>query len=448
MVSRAHEAKCELDSPPCFSSRGVRLLAVTTRTRPRPSAAARPLRLILALAFLLLTGAAVAMLGARYLQVGEISVPELVGEDVEVAKHLLGRLELEVRTHAQYSPDLPAGSVVLQNPEPGTLVRSGRSVSLAVNLPPENVSVPELVGLPYVQAARELERASLSLDTTNYVYSAEPVGRVVAQEPAAGSSLRAGGGVDVSVSRGFEATPREVPRVIGLTLDDAKRQLERAGFSNVETVVSSVTRSGVSAVRAQSPEAGQVVLDKLPVTLYYNLADERVVEVPDLSGLSPLRAQLRLRQLGLEAAWISYEEVPEGPAGVIEVRPSGWTLRGSPVVLVVNGRDGELAEENEALTALDGLPLDLIEAPMDALTAPTEPEDTSGGRVVPIDYPVQNVSDRTYRFRLVVSDDEGQRTVFESHVRNGDRVLTSITVYGEAEVAIYLDDDWVFSWFP
>jgi beta-lactam-binding protein with PASTA domain len=424
------------------------------------------LRLVLALLFLVVTAVALLLYGLRYLNTEEIRVPDLVGHNIDAATLSLEQAGLEARPYIQHSPDLPLSSVIAQNPEPGSLVRQGRSVSLAVNLPRENLAVPDLVGTAQQGAARALEAAGLGLGQASYVYSTAPIGQIVAHEPPAGASVQAGTAVDVAVSRGFQASQRQVPRVIGLSVADARRQLESAGFYNIEAVVSTVSRSGIDAVRAQSPEPGQVVLDTQPVTIYYNLADERVVEIPDLSGMSLSRAQLRLRQLGLTPAWISEENDPEQPAGVVDVRPSGWTVQGSPVVLVVNRSGVSEADEAafddlllpDSLRWQDGAALQggfdpsrlTTTVPFPAASpASAEPAVEGLGRVIPISYPIlDTLTNRTYRFRIVVDDDEGQRTAFEQDVRPGDTVQTSITVFGEVEVSFYLDEDWVYSWFP
>lgn len=466
---------------------------MTTRLRPRqhafgPQAGKRLWRLIFALAALALIVAASLFVSLRYFNVREVAVPDVVGQDVVAAASMLAAVDLEPRPYSQYSADVPLNSVIAQTPPAGTPVREGRSVSLAVNMQREDILVPELSGMTPQEAAGALEALGLSITDMSYVDSAAPAGRIVAQAPAAGSSLAVGTEVSVSVSRGAGANRREVPAVVGLSLADAQRLLNEAGFGRVEAVISSVSRSGNEVVLEQAPAAGQEILETLPVTLYYNLADPRVVAIPDLSGASLELARVRLRALGLDPVWISEANDPEKPRGVLEVQPAGWTVRGSPVRITVNNSGTappplrSFFDSERDITGFGGTEFDVsefdvseprlgadlagslgpsgmltLEAPLttgdgvssDAVSSDGVSGDAVSSRPIPITYLIDpNFTDRVYHFYVEVSDDLGERVVYEQEVRPGDKIETTIEVHGEAALSYYLDDEWFFSWFP
>lgn len=66
--------------------------------------------------------------------------------------------------------------------------------------------VPNLVGMTVAQAKTELEGTSLSLAVNEVFHDTAPVGSVVAQDPAGGSSTSPGSTVTVSVSKGRDMT--------------------------------------------------------------------------------------------------------------------------------------------------------------------------------------------------------------------------------------------------
>jgi hypothetical protein len=106
------------------------------------------------------------------------------------------------------------------------------------------VTVPNLVGLTVQEARQATEQAGLVLETP------EATGRVIGQRPRAGRSVPRGKVVRVTV----EAIPLLiVPDVVGMTVQRARRTVERAGLRltapNLEgSVIGQQPPAGSSAV--------------------------------------------------------------------------------------------------------------------------------------------------------------------------------------------------------
>jgi serine/threonine-protein kinase len=81
-----------------------------------------------------------------------------------------------------------------------------------------------------------------------------PEGKIIEHEPAAGEALEKGGVVAVRISGGPGDV--EVPRVTGMTAQQAKSALEKAGFKPVIQWTNVAESQGLIVLR-QMPAAGQ-----------------------------------------------------------------------------------------------------------------------------------------------------------------------------------------------
>jgi beta-lactam-binding protein with PASTA domain len=152
------------------------------------------------------------------------------------------------------------------------------------------VTVPDLTGKREgVEVAKTLDKAGLRVGGT--AYEPTPAGwqvRVVLrQNPAAGSKLPKGGRVDIFVTLGPAGGPRDVrvPAVVGQTIEEATRNLERVGL--LTDVISSFARpSPVNVVDRQDPAADRTARVGTRVTL----SASSDVLVPNVVGLTEARA--------------------------------------------------------------------------------------------------------------------------------------------------------------
>jgi eukaryotic-like serine/threonine-protein kinase len=95
---------------------------------------------------------------------------------------------------AEYSPSVPEGAVVRTEPEAGTRLPVGGAVTVVVSRgpAPERVRVPLLLGESFDDAAAALDDLGLDVDQrTGFLFGRDD-GRVVGQEPEAGSTVKPG----------------------------------------------------------------------------------------------------------------------------------------------------------------------------------------------------------------------------------------------------------------
>ncbi|MBE7016416.1 MAG: PASTA domain-containing protein, partial [Ruminococcaceae bacterium] len=134
--------------------------------------------------------------------------------DVEnlIKEEAISRLEdsgLKCDVVEEFSEKIQYGYVIRQSPSPSTILEKGSKVTIYVSAdvaPPveTHTKVPKLVGYTSSQATALLEQAGLSLGTVLSEESAEEVGKIITQLPAAGTETEKGTAVSVVVSAGMK----------------------------------------------------------------------------------------------------------------------------------------------------------------------------------------------------------------------------------------------------
>lgn len=242
--------------------------------------------------------------------------------------------EVQVRRAAN---EAPQGVVFAQDPRGGAELEEGETVTIDVSSGPAEVDVPNVVGLPFAQAQERLGEAGLTARRFG-VFSEEPPGVVVAQDPAAGEKAAEDSAVRVNVSRGTGRV--DVPDVVGRTADEAGSILRRAGLQARVVQVPSDEPRGT--VVAQSPSAGSQIARgervRINVSNGEGAAEAQNVEVPDVVGLAEADAVGQLEEAGFTVR-IRREEVtdPLQDGVVLEQEPaaSSTAPRNSEVAITV-----------------------------------------------------------------------------------------------------------------
>ena len=126
----------------------------------------------------------------------------------------------------------------------------------------DTARVPRLKGLTAEKAQRAIDRLDVDVEVSlRRELSTRAAGTVLAQRPAVGVVLSAGGLVELTIARPL---PR-VPNVVGLSVTAARNALREEGFGvDVRRVLSVSTKDSVVS---QSPSAGVRVRPSRSVTL-------------------------------------------------------------------------------------------------------------------------------------------------------------------------------------
>jgi beta-lactam-binding protein with PASTA domain len=230
----------------------------------------------------------------------------------------------------EYSDAVPLGLVISQNPTSGIMVPIWSTVDFAVSL--GQPSVPGVIGMTESNASSAIVDAGLVVGSVTYEYSdTVPVGVVISQNPAGGTTALVGSPVDFAVSLGVPVT---VPNVVNMTEADANSTI--AGFGLVVGTVTYVDSDSVPAglVISQDPGSGSTV----PIGSAVDLVVSAVI-VPDVEAMSEADAISTLVTEGFTVGIISYGFSDGYAAGfVMSQNPLALTTApiGSSVDLVVS----------------------------------------------------------------------------------------------------------------
>ncbi|MEV4918067.1 Stk1 family PASTA domain-containing Ser/Thr kinase [Streptomyces tirandamycinicus] len=192
-----------------------------------------------------------------------VKVPELEGLKLADARSALRKAGLApgVITR-EFSDEAAQGTVIGSDPAAGTERRPDSAVALVVSKGAP-VDIPDVTGESVEDATSALEDAGLKVRVApEQVHSPEQAGAVARQSPAEGGRAAGGDTVTLTVSKG----PRmvEVPDVTGDSLDDARRELQQAGF---EVKVERSFPFLGDTVESQSVEGGERAAEGSTITI-------------------------------------------------------------------------------------------------------------------------------------------------------------------------------------
>jgi serine/threonine-protein kinase len=250
-----------------------------------------------------------------------VVVPDLRGKHVVYALERLTDLGLNIKVKGSaYNSDIPKHHVILQNPEPGAEIKSGRDVILALSRGPDSVQVPNVTGLSLQQGRVIVESNDLLVGKITYSHHSRiPSQHLIAQYPPAGTQIPTQQTVDLLVSSGPQPLALIVPDMRGMDLYEAARLLDRHELTLSQVDTRHQPGQQVNLVISQNPLPGQRLVQGDAVSLVLNRpsrAPERPVgphnELYLFRYRSPqgfLKHQLRVRLSQGDVAHDLYDEL-------------------------------------------------------------------------------------------------------------------------------------------
>lgn len=188
--------------------------------------------------------------------------------------------------------------------------------------PGSRVAVPEVAGLGIDEATAALADRTLAAEVFDCPSLEIPAGSAVRTEPGAGTRVDRSTSVRLCRSTGPEQKP--VPTLVGLSVDDAKRAIEEAGFtfgSVLEKRFDGGTPDSViAALDTDGNGLGDTYSERGRIDLIASAGP-----LPDVRGLTADAAAAKLKSAGLTVdaslnSEANDDEVPEGT--VIQLVPS------------------------------------------------------------------------------------------------------------------------------
>ena len=302
------------------------------------------------------------------------------------------------------------------------IISLGATVGIANLTRPKEVAIPDLVGKTVDEAKQILEENKLIYVEGEPEYSTEyEAGKIISQDPqyVENRKIRQNTEVKVIVSLGTETTT--VPKLKGLTKEEAEDAAEEA---NIKLEIVEETSKTVEAgiIIEQEIEEGETVNagDTVKVYLSIGTGIEQVV-VTSVFGKTEDVAKQTLTDLGLDVV-VEYEEDNSKENGIVlkQSIASGQTVdKGSKITITVNKRD-EL--KNGTVT----INVKSITGYQDKITE----TDDEGNEVE------KNNTPKDVTLRVTVNDEQVENTTVKENVTNK---TVNVSGRGTITIKVYID---------
>lgn len=234
-----------------------------------------------------------------YIGVSGFAMPTVRGQSVASATSVLNAKGLDVTaTKPKVSTTVHKTDVVSTDPAHGTTVKKGQHVTLLVSTGPvARVAVPTLKTHSYLTAVATLTTLGLH-PKEHLVASTSPSGTVLSESPPAGTKVKVGSTVKLTVSN---QTGVIVPSVVGDTEATASNKLGADGLSVTTSSACSAQYPTAGEVSAETPAAGTNVTPKSTVKLTVS-SGPCPVKVPTEKGKTVATAKSTLTGKGFTVA--------------------------------------------------------------------------------------------------------------------------------------------------
>lgn len=338
-------------------------------------------------------------------------VPELEGTTGEEAERRLAAADLRIAIR-EVPSSKPAGRVFDQKPRAGAEAPRQSTVAAIVAVP-ELFDVPGVIGLPYREAARQLDRFTVSRAVAA---SRLPSGQVIDQDPRPPARRPAGAEVRLEVSDGSLVL---VPRVEREALEAARGKLGEAELRAEVEELEDDLAPGV--VATQDPAAGTEVARGSSVRLVVSTG----LPVPDVVGQQVADAAALLGRFEVRQSTVHSRE-PQGQVIDQEPRPRVRVAAGT--VVRVDLSDGSLV----VVPPLEQQALDSARTELASLDLQAEVEELEGdlapGEVATQEPAAGTEVSRGSSIRLVVSSGLSVPDVVGRQLADAEAVLARFSV--------------------
>ena len=280
---------------------------------------------------------------------------------------------------------------------------------------PAEVVLPNLVGMSREEAEQTAQESNLVFEVSSEEYNKDvPEGYVISQDPSyiENYNVKEGSTISVVISKGQEKTT--VPKVVGMTREEAEKVLEDANLE-VEVVEETSRTVEEGYVISQDIEADSEAYAGDTVTIHVSTGTGiKQVTVQNVVGQSEENARATLEGQGLKVT-VNYTEATSNDGRVTAQSVTGGTTvdEGTTVTLTVN----QVAEPKDLTVNIN----------VKAITNYTEPSDDEN-----------STSDTTTNNRVSIEIKVGGETVYTDS--NVDKNITdkTATIQGKGTATVQL----------
>ena len=199
---------------------------------------------------------------------GQIEVPDLTKKTPEEAQKALNELQLGYKNGGEEASDtVEEGLICRQDVEAGSKVSEHTLITCYISSGTQEIEMPDVTDKTQTEAEAMLKELGLKTTVQKANSSTITIGNVVSTDPVAGTQVKAGDTVILTISIGEGDTAVRVPDVIGWSEADAKASLSQAGLL-VTVQTGESQRVNVGEVYDMSISSGTRVDTGTAITIY------------------------------------------------------------------------------------------------------------------------------------------------------------------------------------
>ena len=211
------------------------------------------------------------------------AAPDLLDKTFDEAKEIAESEGFKVKKGKDiYSSEYAEGRICMQDPEPGVEMPKEGTITVNVSKGNKEGLVPSLIGMQQEDVEAYLKSYGYALGNVKIETSHEKEGKVLSQEPSAGSTLDKESTVDITVSDGKGVEKALVPSVTRMSLEDAKKAIKAAGFKVGNITYDWDSSIGKGYVIYQQYQANSQLDKGTPIDLQVSSGPEPPPEEPDV----------------------------------------------------------------------------------------------------------------------------------------------------------------------
>ena len=228
-----------------------------------------------------------------------VTVPDLVGKTSTDAIKALNDRGLALGTLTEKEVAGVADGIVLdQTPRVDSKLRKNSKVTLTVSKAGDTTIVPALTGRTTDDAQRALTDKRLAMKVVSTFNDSVPKGSVVGQLPVGDTVVPATSEVTVLVSKGSYKTALTVPRVIGLSEEEATKILANKGLvPHVSYATTSFGNPGEVVMQTPASKSALAPKSVVQILVSKDMGGTKTA-VPDVVGLTQEAANKKLVEAG------------------------------------------------------------------------------------------------------------------------------------------------------
>jgi len=201
----------------------------------------------------------------------ETVVPDLIGRPVVDMLDIMADKNLYIKkVGQQYNAKIPDGSIISQNPLPGSVVKVGKVIKVVVSSGGEVIFVPDLMGKTVRQASLMIRQSGLVLGEITRTYSGSvKKDCITSQDPVPEEIVQRGVMINLVISDGPSGGTAlmTMPNLTGRNIRDIENILKGTGIKvgKIRVIADDTVPEGT--ILRHEPEPERVIMDETEVDL-------------------------------------------------------------------------------------------------------------------------------------------------------------------------------------